>query len=103
MYVRVCKASRLVKAQHICDTWEKRDWGWGRGGSARGLVKHEPFFSLKEKPCLNQSLFAPAVICLRTSAGANKHISLCSALEEQNRPATDLNGMVCTELHRGRD
>lgn len=37
-------------------------------------MKHEPFLSLKEKLCLNQRLFAPAVICLRTSAGANKHI-----------------------------
>lgn len=42
-----------------------------RGFSVGGLVKHEPFLSLKEKLCLNQSLFAPAVICLRTSAGAN--------------------------------
>lgn len=63
------------------DTWSKRSTfaalGREEGFSAGGLVKHETFLSLKEKLCLNQSLFAPAVICLRTSAGANKHI--CSA------------------------
>lgn len=66
-------------------------------------MKHEPFLSLKEKLCLNQSLFAPAVICLRTSAGANKHIRSARLWKEQNRPATELNGTVYTELHRGRN
>lgn len=66
-------------------------------------MKHEPFLSLKEKLCLNQSLFVPAVICLRTSAGANKHIRSAQALEEQNRLATELNGTVYTESHRGRN
>lgn len=65
-------------------------------------MKHEPFLSLKEKLCLNQSLFAPAVICLRTSAGANKHIRSARLRKEQDRPANELNGTLCTELHRGR-
>lgn len=37
-------------------------------------MKHEALSSLKENLCLNRSLFAPAVICLQTSARANKHI-----------------------------
>lgn len=57
------------------------------GFQLKGLVKHEPFLSLKEKLCLNQSLFAPAVICLRTSAGANKHVRLRSAREKATRSA----------------
>lgn len=42
-------------------------------------MKHEPVLSLKKKLCLNQSLFALAVICLRTSAGENKHVRSSSA------------------------
>lgn len=69
MYMHVCvcmyvKPDSLTHSHHLGE----------EGFSARGLVKHEPFLSLKEKLCLNQSLFAPAVMCLRTSAGANKHI-----------------------------
>lgn len=46
-------------------------------------MKHESLLSLKEMLCLKQSLLAPAVICLRTSAGANKHI--CSAQLWRNK------------------
>lgn len=57
--------------------------------SAGGLVKHESFLSLKEKLCSNQSLFAPAVICLRTSAGANKHVR--TARLQKNKIGPRLN------------
>lgn len=65
MYACLCVC--LVEAQHICSTWEKRVF-------SQRVVKHKPFLSLKEKLCFNQRLFAPAVMCLRTSAGANKHM-----------------------------
>lgn len=57
------------------------------GFQLRGLVKHEPLLSLKEKLCLNQGLFAPAVICLRTSAGANKHVRSAQLREKGTRSA----------------
>lgn len=76
--MRVCACACVCVRAHVkLDAWSKPNTfaALGRRGfSAGGLVKHEPFLSLKEKLCLNQSLFAPAVICLRTSAGANKHI-----------------------------
>lgn len=70
MYIHACvcmyvKPDSLTHSQHLGEE------GFFLAG---GLVKHEPFLSLKKKLCLNQSLFAPAVIRLRTSAGANKHI-----------------------------
>lgn len=97
IYVRACM---YVKP----DAWSEPDTfaTLGRKGfSAGGLVKHEPFLSLQKKLCLKQGLFAPAVICLRRSAGANKYIRMFSFGGTKHR-TNELNGTLCRELHRGR-